>query len=741
MVTLIGRIEPKRNCLRCNRQAILLCVKLIFGPDEENEFYEAQDELSERFGSWIQRNYGAENDDAVGHARLALEWKYNYGDGDLATWTLPNLDEFLLEWFPRKVSMPAEFAKTVPPSMGLLCTFLAANSLLSGESSSLKSIDAHLRQVQAPFNRAFLDTSRHGMTKSLFSSMSGKGVDVDLDDPASINNVMNQFNSLPFEERSRILGLGSPFGSAMGSALQNIPNASAPGGSFEFSGAPQMEFWYDLIDGMELPPAPLISKHRLNELALQSPILTQFDQITSFCERPRKLTKTNRLSLADAVTLATSLGTDSSYMSMAKVRSAGDLSQLSFRLDWAREAGAIRVTKGALHATTSWQKKTPFQRVQHCVDALLETGPLALSEQGRWFHLRVREFLDAGLPAVLCVLGVLGGSTIPVVDLLDTIHDIMDEGLRRPNHTSSNLWQSHIQAAFLELMAILELAGLVECVRLETDGSHSHPMAGLAPDTEPKTVRVAISSLTKSPTPNPGATGLPPQSIGVHELDVSVLLRLTELGRVCAVPYLAKRGFETPVVGLLAKGPIKALFDNVGSWHPLRLEAEFGTWIEANGLLRGQEEMVALANTSMDIQVRIAMICLCETQGEHAEQLIRSLVPTKAAGHAVGWLITHDLEEATEQTVQQAMVAGFEQLSLYCNGEPDEDEEVLAMLQVVFAQMPPEEFFRILWHVPEAWAGDVLATIGRIYPEKAVAKAARKAVIQQQTYMATNRNK
>jgi hypothetical protein len=722
---------------------ILHGVKMAFGPDDESAFYETQEKLLGQFGAWIQRNHGADNDDAVQHVELLLDWKYNYDDGDLATWTLPSLDEFLLGWFPRKVTMPPEFAEKIPASVGLWCTFLAADSLLSTSSSSLKSIDAHLRQIQAPFRRAFADTSRHGMAKSLFGSIAEMGLELDPDNPDSISNAMSAFNNLSYEERSRILGLDSP--------------DSFPGASFGSSmGARQdrsMESWYQLIDGLELPPAPEIGKALHNELALQSPVLAQFDQITDFCERPRKLTKTNRLSVNDAVTLAERLGTDSNYRSIAKVRSAGDLSQLSFRIEWARKAGALRVLKGALHPTASWQKKTSSQKHQRAVDVLFESGPLLLSEQGRWFHLRIRDFLDAGLPALLCWFSVMGGIPIPLVDILDTVQAVVDEGLGEPTGFPEGLWQRHTTAAFLELILIFELAGLGECLQADpTDSADSNDSAqffetaSTVPESgfgERSYRRVPISTLLNPPRPplTPNIVATLPHPPEEPVLEKSLLFRLTDLGRVCVVPFLGTRGFEVPVVGLLANGPLEDLFGNLSSWHRLRIEAEFDAWIKANGVERATVELVAIGHATQDIAVRVALVELSDRLGENAEAVIRALAPTKASGQALAWLITNEFELATDDNVKLAMVAGFEQLSLYCTGEPDDDEYLLGLITNIFERIPFDEFFTVLWHITEPWAGDVLAAIGRMYPDKAVAKAARKAVVQQQTFMATNRKR
>ncbi|MCA1675566.1 MAG: hypothetical protein LC799_26415 [Actinobacteria bacterium] len=77
-----------------------------FAPGDEDAFYERRNELLEEFQGWLtsSRLTGAE----PGYAEVALDWKWGYQDGDLGRWTVTDLEEFLLGWCPRKLSVPAE---------------------------------------------------------------------------------------------------------------------------------------------------------------------------------------------------------------------------------------------------------------------------------------------------------------------------------------------------------------------------------------------------------------------------------------------------------------------------------------------------------------------------------------------------------------------------------------------------------------------------------------------------------
>ncbi len=86
-------IDPRSRAR--DRAAILCRVRMSFGVEDEVAFQARCDELLEDFAGWLQRQQPLGAD--AGDARLALDWKWGYAGGDLATWTVEDLDEFLLE--------------------------------------------------------------------------------------------------------------------------------------------------------------------------------------------------------------------------------------------------------------------------------------------------------------------------------------------------------------------------------------------------------------------------------------------------------------------------------------------------------------------------------------------------------------------------------------------------------------------------------------------------------------------
>jgi hypothetical protein len=135
-------------------------------------------------------------------ASTMLEWKGNYGDGHLGRWTREDLAEFLLEYFPRKVTVDEESLAVIPDcALGFL-QFLAARGSLSGEP--LELLEDALHELRGEFDEQARDRSNWGPAKSLMLQMYSDGVD-----PTSTEAVeawITDFNGRPREERDTMLG-------------------------------------------------------------------------------------------------------------------------------------------------------------------------------------------------------------------------------------------------------------------------------------------------------------------------------------------------------------------------------------------------------------------------------------------------------------------------------------------------------------------------------------------------------
>lgn len=640
-------------------------VQLCFDPDQMETFEAVRDEVLARFGRWSDTS-----ERAVLDAQVLLDWKWGYEDGDLATWTLSDLDEFLLEWCPRKLSMYPDEGPAMVAALRRFFTFLAAERLLGAGSSSLRAIDAHLVQLRTPFVRAMGDRSRFGMAKSLFAGLADLGLEVDDDDPGSWQALIDTFNELPFDERGRILGLG-------GTPLD-----------------PRRQ----LTDGIELPPALSCDPGETLAWAKRVPVLVSLETIRAFVGTGRKLTAKGNLSVADAQALASLLGVDARTSrqddgAVFAVRSADDLGELQFLLRWARAAGATRVAKGRVMATAAWTKLDAIAAVRKATGAILNAGPTQTRiGDHHWAPRAIHKLLDEGAVHLLALLWA-APEPVPFENLYEIALEVCDRRLQWAPMVPVESRQRQIRHALDTLFDVVALAGVTVRDNQETlADAYGHQRR--------------------------------------HGGDVSLI----PLGRVVLADYLRAHQYEIPTIGELTGQSLAAVFERIGVWHPERVRAEFGAWVAARGVEEAVQALTVLLEQSGDPLWRIAAVDLAGgLPTPPGEQAVRRLLDTSARGHALGWLHEHGCCDIPDDPA--AMIrAGVELLA--CHTDPDTDDEFVS---VITAIDDIAGFIDTIWRIPEPHVGDVLASIGRIHPDRATAKHARKALIRHRSHLANIR--
>ena len=136
-------------------------------------------------------------------------------------WRGDELDEFLLDWVPRKVSLDDEDVAGFPDRVAEVLEFLAETEMLAPERAV--ALGARARRRRSAFVTAMADPAVRGPARAVFDAMSADGVE--LGDEA-MQGWLEDFNTLPVEERDRILGPRAlPSGDPGGSARQGKPKA------------------------------------------------------------------------------------------------------------------------------------------------------------------------------------------------------------------------------------------------------------------------------------------------------------------------------------------------------------------------------------------------------------------------------------------------------------------------------------------------------------------------------------
>ena len=110
-------------------------------------------------------------------ASTMLEWKGGYDDGRLGHWTRAALAEYLLDYFPRKVSVDEDTLAAVPECVCAFLEFLDARGSLSGDP--LEELAEACGELVDEFRERARDRSNWGLAKSMFMRMHAEGVDTD----------------------------------------------------------------------------------------------------------------------------------------------------------------------------------------------------------------------------------------------------------------------------------------------------------------------------------------------------------------------------------------------------------------------------------------------------------------------------------------------------------------------------------------------------------------------------------
>ena len=144
---------------------------LAFGPDDEAAFHAAREDLLTRFqGS----PHGPVDGDTF-VAACMLDFQWGYMDGRLGHWTTDRVEDLLLAYFPRKVTLEPADLELVAGQVIAFLRFLHGARELSGDSPA--RLEAHVRRVDGDFRAAMRDESSGGMAKRIVRQMTIEGID------------------------------------------------------------------------------------------------------------------------------------------------------------------------------------------------------------------------------------------------------------------------------------------------------------------------------------------------------------------------------------------------------------------------------------------------------------------------------------------------------------------------------------------------------------------------------------
>ncbi|MEU6475859.1 hypothetical protein ABZ858_03015 [Streptomyces sp. NPDC047017] len=355
------------------------------------------------------------------------------------------------------------------------------------------------------------------------------------------------------------------------------------------------------------------------------------------------------------------------------------------------------------------------------LDAMDEGGAVDLSGLD-WDPRAEAEFLDGVLANLyLLTVGADGpaGAPVPLPALAASM--IVPSDMGEP--TNDILEQ--VSDAMMRLddqFRLLEPAGLVE-YRPVDEALLTDADADIDTDVEADAGRAAGAGRAQE--------GAEP-SAPVDETDVTRygMVRLTPLGLYGMRARLLEAGHDAPAVGDLADKGADALLDGTAVFPPAASHAETEQWLARREPLAAARELLAAARGAdagaplrrLRCQQALSLV------GAVAEPALREVLDDpELGGLARVWLTERGLADVPPPTQDLIFWLTIDTVAAQLAAE-GESEELHALVQGLAEQH--SGFFAAAWRVDHPQTADVLEAMGRLHPDKKIAKEARKAAFK-----------
>ncbi|MFG2544530.1 hypothetical protein ACGFOM_19015 [Streptomyces sp. NPDC048594] len=218
----------------------------------------------------------------------------------------------------------------------------------------------------------------------------------------------------------------------------------------------------------------------------------------------------------------------------------------------------------------------------------------------------------------------------------------------------------------------------------------------------------------------------------VDETDVARygMVRLTPLGLYGLRARLLDAGFDAPAVGDLADKGADALLDGTAPFPPAAAHAETELWLAGRSPLEAARELLAAARGSdpgaplrrLRCQQALSLV------GKEAEPALREVLDdAELGGLARVWLTEHGARDVPAPPQEMVFWLTIDTLAAQLAAEGN-SEELRALVEGLARQH--SGFFDTAWRVEHPATPDVLEAMGRLHPDKKIAKEARKAAFK-----------
>ena len=435
-------------------------MRLVFGPDDHEEYQAARERLASLVVGWARRR-GV----AVQPALVAAALDHRHGvDGRLGRWTRAHVADALAVWFPRSVALLDDDRDAVPAALHALIGFLAERDWLDRSSAAPGQLHAQIDDSTPALHDALADERNRDL--GTFWAVQLRRHGVPAADPAAVTRFLEQVRRGEVDvDRDALAEVTRRGDDAGPECAPTVP---------------------------ELPPVLLPGAAALLAAAESAEAVARLRTVARWVRTGRTLTADGRLLLADARALAGTLGVDA--FSRDHARGADDLPETSLLVAWARQARLLRVVRGRLVPVKSATALLgrPIELWQR---AFVAIGTLGEHFGGSNVFGAPSLFgmsLGEALPILLLDLYAAGGDPVPV----ELFHRRVREAVNQrfgcivddlAGDVEQRLWRRDVTA----VLDALELLGAVHLTE-----SHDHEMlTGLAGRDDPDPTLVALTPI------------------------------------------------------------------------------------------------------------------------------------------------------------------------------------------------------------------------------------------------------
>ncbi|WP_431917983.1 hypothetical protein [Amycolatopsis tucumanensis] len=378
------------------------------------------DDLLDRFERWCA-DHGVEAD--LFFVDAALD-RFVEQDLDPARWTVEDISDLLLHWFPRNVTLDHAGRPAVLSTFHHWIDFLSTTPV--GRIRDADALHAEIDRHAEAFFAAMSDERNFGLAKFWAARMLEHGVDPE--DGDQVREFLDGVNAGQIDYDRDVLD------EIVRRRTESEEEPPEP-----------------------LPPVVLPPQEEIEALAANTAVVHRLRTLTEWVGTGRALTQTNRLRVADARELAALLDVD---RTAERVRSSADLPEVTLLVAWAKAVRLVRVLKGRLVAVKSAAGllRRPWALWRQAYDAFPHLGPAVCLPANRYDQPWLGHLLPELAPDLWLALYRAGRTPLPVELLVQYVQ----ETLGGPGGFASALmWRRELDG----ILAALEVLGAVEITK------------------------------------------------------------------------------------------------------------------------------------------------------------------------------------------------------------------------------------------------------------------------------------